>query len=198
MVETQHADATDPTMSRPRGPHHPAHRTPVPSTAFLQLRPRMLRRSRPVVFGHGHVHPPPVDGRVSVRQRAVIRHPAVDGLLVRSHNAEFPLGVDEGGQGEYDPDGHHGQLDQTNIPIGKHLSDEQVVHVCQGEEGQAEEEEGPSFLAVGEVVVPQHQAGQSCQDHHADQEVESSDVQKDRQENKRRDDGQIHFSGSTP
>ena len=122
----------------------------------------------------------------------------MDGILVWPHDARLSLGVDKGHQGQYDSYGHHSHLDRADIPSGKHLCDEQVVHVPKGEEGQAEEEERPSLLAVSEIVVPEHQAGQSCQDHNAKQEVESSDMQEDRKEDERRDDGQVHFSGSTP
>lgn len=106
--------------------------------------------------------------------------------------------MNKGYQGEYDPDSYHGYLDQADIPAGKHLCNKQVVHVPQGEEGQAEKEERPSLFAMGEIVVPQHQAGQSRQNQHAKKEVESSEVQQDWKENKRRDYGQVHFSGSTP
>lgn len=75
--------------------------------------------------------------------------------------------------------------------MGKHLCDEQVVHVPQREECKAEEEECLSFLVVGEVVVPQYQTGQTYEDYHAKQEVESGEVQQDRKENKRRDDRQV-------
>lgn len=122
----------------------------------------------------------------------------MDGILVWPYNARFSLGVDKGHQGQYDSYSHHSDLDRADIPTRKHLCDEQVVHVPKGEEGQAEEEECPSLLAVGEIVVPEHQAGQSCQDHNAEHEVESSDVQEDRKEDERRDDGQFNFSGSTP
>ncbi|KAG7225020.1 hypothetical protein INR49_014475, partial [Caranx melampygus] len=90
------------------------------------------------------------------------------------------------------------ELDQANIPAGNHLSDEQVVHVCQREESQAEEEERPSLFTVGDVVVPQHQAGQSCQNHNAKKEVEGSKVQQDGKDDKRRDDRQFYFAGSSP
>lgn len=70
----------------------------------------------------------------------------------------------------------HWQLDGADVPAGQNLSDEQVVHVGQWEESQAQEEQSLSFFAVGEVVVPQHQHGQSRQNHYAQQEVNGSDV----------------------
>lgn len=100
----------------------------------------------------------------------------MDRRLVWSHDARFSLGVDKGCQGEYDPYSYHSYLNMDDIPTGTHLCEEQVVHVSQGEEGQAEEEECPSLLAVSEVVVPQNQNGQSCQNHHAEQEMKSSEV----------------------
>ncbi|KAF3836535.1 hypothetical protein F7725_029093 [Dissostichus mawsoni] len=90
------------------------------------------------------------------------------------------------------------RLDETKIPAGKHLGEEQEVHVPDGEEGEAEEEQRAALLAVGGVVVPQHQAGQSDQRHHAQQEVEGSDVKKHREEDERRDDGQLHSSSPPP
>lgn len=198
VVETQHADATDPTMSRPRGPHHPAHWTPVPSASLLQLHPCLLRHSCPVGYCHCHILPSPIEARVSVCQRAVICHCAVDGPSVWPHNARFSLGVDKRYQGEYDTSSDHSYLNQAYIPSRKRLCDEQVVHVSQGEEGQAEEEERPTLLAVSKVVVPQYQTWQGCQNHQAEQEVESSKVQQDRKENERGDDGQVHFTGSAP
>ena len=198
VVEPQHAHTTDPTVPRPRGLHRPAHRTPVPLAALFRLHPWLLPGPCPVGYCHGHILLPSVGGVVPVCQRAVICHCAVDSIWLWQHDARFSLSADESYHSEDYPHSHHRQLDRADIPTGEHLGDEHVVRVSQGEESEAEEEECPSLLAVGDVVVPQHQDGQSRQNHNAEQEVESSEVQQDRKENKRRDDRQLHSAGSAP
>lgn len=51
---------------------------------------------------------------------------------------------------------------------------------------------------MGKVVVPQHQDGQSDQNHQAEQEVESGKVQQSREENERGDNGQVQLLSSAP
>lgn len=84
----------------------------------------------------------------------MIGHCAVDVSRVWPYVARFSLGVDKGGQSQGHPQGHCAQLGQPYTPPGEDLGEEEVVHVAQGEQGQAEEEQGPALLAVGDVVVP--------------------------------------------
>lgn len=164
VVETQHTDTTDPAVSSPRRPHHLAHAAPVPVT-FLQLGPVRLCKPRLAGGGQIDILPASIEEGIPVCWGTVVRHCAVDRLTACPNNAGISLWVEKHQYSEGDPHCHSSQLNGTNISTGKHLGDEQIVHVRQGEESQAEEEESLSFLLMGEVVVPQHQTGQSGQNH---------------------------------
>lgn len=82
-----------------------------------------------------------------------------------------------------------------HVASGNHLLEKDIVHVAQGEESQAQEEESPLLPPVGEVVIPQHHHGKRSQDDQPQQEVQSRDVEEDRQQHERRHEADVDLHG---
>ena len=76
-----------------------------------------------------------------------------------------------------------------------HLLQENIVHVAQGEQSQAQEEKSPLLPPVGEVVIPQHHGGKRCQHHQPQQEVQSCDMQEDGEQDHRRHEADVNLHG---
>lgn len=86
-----------------------------------------------------------------------------------ANNTGASLGEDEEDDDEDHARCHSAQLQRAHVPAWPNLSEEEVVHVEQGVEGEREEEEGASPLAVRGVVVPQQEGRQRREDDHAQQ-----------------------------
>lgn len=82
-----------------------------------------------------------------------------------------------------------------HLASGNHLLEKDIVHVAQGEESQAQEEESPLLPPVGEVVIPQHHHGKRSQDDQSQQEVQSCDVEEDGQQHERRNEADVDLHG---
>lgn len=101
------------------------------------------------------------------------------------------LGDNQKDDGEDHSRGHRARLEMADIPAWHNLCDKEVIHVEEGVQWQGEEEEGASLLPVRAVVVPQHQAGQSRQDHDAQQVVQSCNLQQEGEQQQDRDHGDL-------
>lgn len=82
------------------------------------------------------------------------------------------------------------------MPFGDHFLQEDVVHVAQREEPEAQEKQGLLLPPVSEVVVPQSQHGEGGQHHRSQEEMPGGHVEEDGQQDERGNDANVNFFGS--
>lgn len=115
-----------------------------------------------------------------------------------SHKSWTSLGVNQRNYCQNHSSGNNAHLQLADISTRQNLCDEEVVQVAQRVECKSEEEDGTSLLSVCGVVVPQHQARQSCEDGDAQQEVQCCDSQQEWQEQERWDHGDLQVVNHCP